>query len=142
MYDERLELFPDHALMQCRRRIRPGGHVVDYRVIHSLRRKPMALRNLVYRALFPRQAYRRGDAARNLPNARCREALLVAHDCTLKPSSLEAIGCLDRMPWLGALTAFARAPRTVPSSPCSQRRCLPPRPAQETAHERRGYRTA
>ena len=36
------------------------GHVVDYRhVIHSLRRKPMALLNLVYRdALFPRPAYR------------------------------------------------------------------------------------
>ena len=36
------------------------GHVVDYRhVIHSLRRKPMALLNLVYRdALFPRAAYR------------------------------------------------------------------------------------
>ena len=44
---------------------RPGangrhGHVVDYRhVIHALRRKPMALLNLVYRdRLFPRQAYR------------------------------------------------------------------------------------
>ena len=36
------------------------GPVVDYRhVIHSLRRKPMALLNLVYRdALFPRAAYR------------------------------------------------------------------------------------
>ena len=36
------------------------SHVVDYRhVIHSLRRKPMALLNLVYRdALFPRAAYR------------------------------------------------------------------------------------
>ena len=36
-------------------------HVVNYRhVIHSLRRKPMALLNLVYRdQLFPREAYRR-----------------------------------------------------------------------------------
>ena len=36
------------------------GHVVDYRhVIHALRRKPMALLNLVYRdQLFPREAYR------------------------------------------------------------------------------------
>ena len=34
------------------------GHVIDYRhVIHSLRRKPMALLNLVYRdQLFPRRA--------------------------------------------------------------------------------------
>jgi hypothetical protein len=33
------------------------GHVVDYRhVIHSLRRKPMALLNVVYREqLFPRR---------------------------------------------------------------------------------------
>jgi hypothetical protein len=38
----------------------PNGHVVDYRhVIHSLRRKPMALPHLVYRdALFPRPAFR------------------------------------------------------------------------------------
>lgn len=36
------------------------GHVVDYRhVIHSLRRKPMALLGLVYRdSLLPREAYR------------------------------------------------------------------------------------
>src|SRR5260370_6678150 len=38
---------------------RKHGHVVDYRhVIHALRRKPMALLNLVYREqLFPRRAY-------------------------------------------------------------------------------------
>ena len=37
------------------------GHVVDYRhVIHALRRKPMALLNLVYRdQLFPRATYMR-----------------------------------------------------------------------------------
>jgi hypothetical protein len=36
------------------------GHVVDYRhVIHALKRKPVALLNLVYRdQLFPRPAYR------------------------------------------------------------------------------------
>jgi hypothetical protein len=41
------------------------GHVVDYRhVIHALRRKPMALLNLVYRdQLFPRQAYARACEA-------------------------------------------------------------------------------
>jgi hypothetical protein len=41
------------------------GHVVDYRhVIHSLRRKPMALPSLVYREqLFPRRAYRRAFEA-------------------------------------------------------------------------------
>ena len=41
------------------RRASDYGHVVDYRhVIHSLRRKPMALLNLVYRdQLFPRRAF-------------------------------------------------------------------------------------
>ena len=66
LYDDRLECFlgttrlftlprgrsPDHH---------KRGHVVDYRhVIHALRRKPMALLNLVYRdQLFPRRAYAR-----------------------------------------------------------------------------------
>ena len=41
------------------------GHVVDYRhVIYALRRKPMALLNLVYRdQLFPRRAYHRASEA-------------------------------------------------------------------------------
>lgn len=41
--------------------LRKHDQVVDYRhVIRSLRRKPMALLNLVYRdRLFPRDAYRR-----------------------------------------------------------------------------------
>jgi hypothetical protein len=65
IYDDRLECFVGQspALTLCRGRSRTEGrhgHVVDYRhVIHSLRRKPMALLNLVYRdALFPRAAYR------------------------------------------------------------------------------------
>jgi hypothetical protein len=56
--------------MMTLRRGRPvseskGGHVVDYRhVIHALRKKPMALTNLVYRdQLFPRPAYARGFEA-------------------------------------------------------------------------------
>jgi len=64
LYDDRLECFVGHSPMLTLRRGRPSegrhGHVVDDRhVIHSLRRKPMALLNLVYRdALFPRDAYR------------------------------------------------------------------------------------
>jgi hypothetical protein len=44
------------------------GHVIDYRnLIHSLRRKPMALLNLVYRdQLFPRRDY--------WPSTRCLPA--------------------------------------------------------------------
>jgi hypothetical protein len=66
LYDDRLEVFQGstHMLTLQRGRARPNGkhgHVIDYRhVIHSLRRKPMALLNLVYRdQLFPRRAYAR-----------------------------------------------------------------------------------
>ena len=65
MYDDRLDLFIGGSPLMTLPRGRPspsGKHdqVVSYRhVIHSLRRKPMALLNLVYRdRLFPRQAYR------------------------------------------------------------------------------------
>lgn len=68
LYDDRLECFLGSTLvLTLPRGRRPAGalrnrigYVVDYRhVIHSLRRKPMALLNLVYRdQLFPREAYR------------------------------------------------------------------------------------
>jgi len=65
IYDDRLECFlaQSHVLTLPRGRAPGDGRriqVVDYRhIIHSLRRKPMALLNLVYRdQLFPRQAYR------------------------------------------------------------------------------------
>ena len=66
LFDDRLEIFLGGSYLMTRPRGRPRsesqhGHVVDYRhVIHSLRRKPMALLNLVYRdQLFPRSAYQR-----------------------------------------------------------------------------------
>lgn len=66
LYDDRLDLFLGATPLMTLPRGRPGangkhGHVVDYRhVIHSLRKKPMALLGLVYRdQLFPRDAYRR-----------------------------------------------------------------------------------
>jgi hypothetical protein len=66
IYDDRLDCFLGATPVATLARGRPvsdhkGGHVVDYRhVIHSLRRKPMALASLVYRdQLFPRAAYRR-----------------------------------------------------------------------------------
>jgi transposase InsO family protein len=64
LHDDRLECFQGSTPILILRRGRPQpggkhGHVVDYRhVIHSLRRKPMALLNLVYRdQLFPRRAF-------------------------------------------------------------------------------------
>jgi len=70
LYDDRLDCFLGGSLVLTLRRgrIAPDrvarglrGHVIDYRhIIHSLRRKPQALLNLVYRdQLFPRTAYRR-----------------------------------------------------------------------------------
>jgi hypothetical protein len=70
LYDDRLDCFLGSTPMMTLRRGHPvsdrkGGHVVDYRhVIHALRKKPMALPNLVYRdQLFPRQAYRKASEA-------------------------------------------------------------------------------
>jgi transposase InsO family protein len=67
LYDDRLECFLGSSpVLTLRRGWRPSGtdkrgHVVNYHhVIHALRRKPMALLNLVYREqLFPRRAYAR-----------------------------------------------------------------------------------
>lgn len=86
LYDERLECLLGGTLVLTlpRGRIPKGrpdrgrcGHVVDYRhVIHALRRKPMALLNLVYRdQLFPRDAFRHAWD-RRLP--RSRRAMPVA----------------------------------------------------------------
>ena len=70
IHDDRLECFLGATPVATLRRGQPvsqskGGHVVDYRhVIHALRRKPMALLNLVYRdQLFPRPAYARAFEA-------------------------------------------------------------------------------
>ena len=70
LYDDRLVCFLGSSEVVTLRRGRSPdhnkrGHVVDYRhVIHALRRKPMALLNLVYREqLFPRTAYRRAFEA-------------------------------------------------------------------------------
>jgi hypothetical protein len=66
LYDDRLECFLGATPMMIleRGRQKPdnkGGHVVNYRhVIHALRKKPMALLNLIYRdQLFPRPAFAR-----------------------------------------------------------------------------------
>lgn len=65
LFDDRIDLFlgPDQVMTTPRVRIpRPGrGHSIDFKhMIGNLRRKPGALRHLVYRdALFPHHAYRR-----------------------------------------------------------------------------------
>jgi transposase InsO family protein len=70
LYDDRLVCFLGSTEVATLRRGRSPdhhkhAHIVDYRhVIHALRRKPMALLNLVYRdQLFPRAAYARAFEA-------------------------------------------------------------------------------
>ena len=131
LYDDRLELFVGGTALMTLTRGRPGrngkhGHVVDYRhVIHALRRKPMALANLVYRdQLFPREAYRlafeRLREALPLRTA-CKtmvELLRLAHERSCEAQLAEVLAedlAQRRLPDLDALWArFAPDPARLP----------------------------
>ena len=121
LYDDRLEVYlgGSHQFALPRGRPHPDGrhgHVVDYRhVIHSLRRKPLALLGLVYRdRLFPRPAYARAfEALRaGLPDRlACRgavELLALAHERACEAelaAALEAELDAGRLPDAAALRA-------------------------------------
>ena len=131
LYDDRLECFLGATAMMTLRRGRPvseskGGHVVDYHhVIHALRKKPMALNNLVYRdQLFPRPAYARAFEAlhQSVGDKRaCKltvELLALAHD---RGCEAELAGLIDeeldagRLPDLAVLREqFGPNPASVP----------------------------
>ena len=105
IYDERLECFLGGTPILSLRRGQPPqasskrAHVVDYHhVIHALRRKPMALLNLVYREqLFPRRAYARAFEvllAKEGEKRACRatvELLALAHERACEAELAEAI---------------------------------------------------
>jgi transposase InsO family protein len=131
LYDDRLECFLGSTAMMTLRRGQPvsdskGGHVVDYRhVIHALRKKPMALLNLVYRdQLFPRPAYARAFEAllASVGDRRaCKitvELLALAHDRACEAELAEALdadidaGRLPDLPFLRAY--FGPDPGSVP----------------------------
>src|ERR1700760_320733 len=135
LYDERLECLLGGTLVLTlpRGRIPKGradrgrcGHVVDYRhIIHALRRKPMALLNLVYRdQLFPRRAFHRVfDAllARNGEKRACRTVvalLALAHERACEgelAATIDAELDAGKLPDLDALARrFAPASVTVP----------------------------
>ena len=131
LYDDRLDcLLGSTPLMTLRRgRAHPSGkrgHVVDYRhVIHALRRKPMALLNLVYREqLFPRRAYQRAFEALLAADGEkraCRTIvglLALAHD---RACEAELAGIIDaeldagRLPDLDILGRhFGPDPAAIP----------------------------
>jgi len=132
IFDDRLECFLGATQVAVLRRGRPvsgnkSGHVVDYRhVIHALRRKPMALLNLVYRdQLFPRPAYARAfEVLRERCDERhaCKvtaELLALAHERACEAELADAIAAdLDagRLPDLGSLCARFRPEATpIPS---------------------------
>ena len=129
--EDRLECFLGLSPLMTLRRGRPHpsgkhGHIVDYRhVIHALRRKPMALLNLVYRdQLFPRRAYQRafeallaGDSEK--PACRTMVGLLaLAHERACEVELAEAIDAelnAGRLPDLSVLARrFAPDPAEVP----------------------------
>jgi hypothetical protein len=105
LYDDRLECFLGSTRLLTLRRGRPPQasgkhtHVVDYHhVIHALRRKPMALLNLVYRdQLFPRRAYARAFEAllaKESEKNACRTMvglLALAHDRACEAELAHAI---------------------------------------------------
>lgn len=131
LYDDRLELLIGATRLMTLERGRAGpngkhGHVVDYRhVIHALRRKPMALLNLVYRdQLFPREAYRlmferlRERLSDRLACKTIVELLSLAHDRACEAELATVLTeCLaaDHLPDLAALrTRFAPDPARLP----------------------------
>ena len=131
LYDDRLELFLGGTALMTLERGRSGGngrhgHVVDSRhVIHALRRKPMALLNLVYRdRRFPRGAHRLtfDRLCEQLPpRAACKvmvELLSFAHEraCEAQLGELLAEDLSERrLPDLKALwTRFTPDPARLP----------------------------
>ena len=131
LQEDHLDLFMGGTKLLTLARGRAGaqgkhGHVVDYRhVIHALRRKPMALMNLVYRdQLFPRLAYKRAFElllARTSAAIACRtlvDLLLLAHmrGCEAELAAhLDALIDAGTLPDLKALTAcFTPDPTRLP----------------------------
>jgi hypothetical protein len=132
LFDDRLDCFLGSTAILTLSRGRPasetkGGHVIDYRhVIHSLRKKPMALNNLVYRdALFPRAAFARAFAALKAASGdrqACKVTvglLALAHDRACEAELAEAIDDdlkAGQLPDLAFLRAyFGPEPDTVPA---------------------------
>ena len=130
LYDDRLEcLLGGTLVLTLSRGRRPAGalhgrtgHVIDYRhVIHALRRKPMALLNLVYRdQLFPREAFRRtweALIASHPPRNACRVMvglLALAHERACEAELATALDAILDAGDLPELTALQH--RFMPSS--------------------------
>lgn len=132
LYDDRLELFVGSSAVDTLPRARCDArgnrtHVVNYRhVIHSLRRKPMALASLVYLdQLFPRDAYRQmyerllSELGEQSACKTMVELLAIAHEQGCEAALAAALqvtlqaGELARLDELR--TRFAPKPETLPT---------------------------
>lgn len=132
LFDDRLDVFIGGTQLMTLPRGRAsqfGKHdqVVNYRhVIHSLRKKPMALLNLVYRdQLFPREAYRQtfNMLTQRLPERQaCRvmvELLAMAHERGCESELADQLAATlkaQRLPDMAALRQrFAPDPSRLPN---------------------------
>ena len=131
LHDDRLDLFIGGTQLMTLERGRADasgkhGHVVDYHhIIHALRKKPMALLRLVYRAqLFPREAYARtfDRLIEQLPERpACRrmvDLLALAHDRGCEAELAVVLAgelAAGRLPDMAMLrTRFAPDPASLP----------------------------
>jgi hypothetical protein len=126
LYDDRLECFLGATPMMTLRRGRPlsdnkGGHVVDYHhVIHALRKKPMALLNLVYRdQLFPRPSYVRAFELLRTAAGDQREPARLRSSCwRWRTTVLAKLNWPPRSTWRSTPVGF---PNSAPSANASCR---------------------
>jgi hypothetical protein len=130
LFDDRLDCFlgPDSVMRMARVRTdRKRGHAIDYHhLIGALRRKPQALRYLIYReALFPRAAYARAWAALDAamaPRDACRTMVRLLDMASIREANEIALAArLDAILDAGQLPDLAElerefAIRTFPSS--------------------------
>jgi hypothetical protein len=126
LFDDRLECFlgPDPVMRMTRVRANGArGHAIDYHhLIGTLRRKPQALRYLVYReALFPRAAYARAwtvldDALPPRDACRTMVALLVLAS-THEACEIALASRLDAILDSGQLPDIAKLEKEFASKP-------------------------
>lgn len=136
VFDDRIELFLGPTLVVSTPRVRlrfpERGHCIDFRhLIANLRRKPGALRHLVYRdALFPRHAYRRAWQAFDEqldPRQACRDTVALL-DIAARGDCIDALANrIDAALDANRLPDVARLRETfLPTKRTSQEVSIPP----------------
>ncbi|MBB4199543.1 hypothetical protein GGD83_003359 [Rhodoblastus sphagnicola] len=137
LFDDRLECFLGPDLVMRLTRVRTDGargHAIDYHhLIGTLRRKPQALRYLVYReALFPRAAYARAWAALDAavpPRDACRAMVgLLVLASTREAVEIALADRLDAILDAGKLPDLAKLEEEFASKPSPSSEVAIPEP--------------